>query len=231
MIPLKDDNPSRIVPVVTYTVLGLCVVAFLLQLTLGERNQALVYALGFIPSVLFGISTLPPQLEVVPPVFTMFTAMFLHGSILHIASNMLYLWIFADNVEERLGHVGFAVFYLVCGVCAALAQALPDPASQVPMIGASGAISGVLGAYVLLYPRASVLVLVPVGFILTTVRLPAVVVLGLWFLLQLLSSVMSPQGGGGVAFFAHIGGFVAGMALIYVFPGGRSARRVRDRGR
>jgi membrane associated rhomboid family serine protease len=229
MIPLRDENPSRITPLVTYAVFGACIVAFLWQLSLGERMQAAVYSLGLIPAVLFGVVDLPPPLQVVPPVATIFTSMFLHGSLLHIGSNMLYLWIFADNIEEVLGHGRFVLFYLLCGVAAAMAQALPDPASQVPMIGASGAISGVLGAYLVLFPTARVLVLVPIGFVLTTARLPAVIVLGLWFALQLLSSVLAPPGeGGGVAFGAHIGGFVAGMGLIWLFP--RRDRR-RSRGR
>jgi membrane associated rhomboid family serine protease len=218
MIPLRDDNPSRITPWVTYAVFGACLLVYLWQLSLGPRLQGAVYSFGLIPAVLFGQVGLPPELELIPPLASVFTSMFMHGSVLHIASNMLYLWIFADNIEDTLGHARFALFYLLCGVAAALAQALPDPASQIPMIGASGAISGVLGAYLILFPRANVLVLVPLGFILTTVRLPAMVVLGLWFALQLVSSAMAPPGSGGVAFGAHIGGFVAGMVLIHLFP-------------
>src|SRR5688500_16733624 len=138
--------------------------------------------------------------------------MFLHGGWMHLIGNMLYLWIFGDNVEDAMGHGRFIVFYLLCGVAAAMAQAIPDPQSVVPMVGASGAISGVLGAYLLLYPHARILVLIPLGIIMQTVRLPAGVVLLIWFGLQFLSSMMaSGSGGGGVAFRAHIGGFVAGV--------------------
>jgi membrane associated rhomboid family serine protease len=134
---------------------------------------------------------------------------------------MLYLWIFGDNIEDRMGRWRFLLFYLACGIAAVLAQALPEPEARVPMIGASGAISGVLGAYLLLFPRARVLVLVPFGFILKAIQLPAVWVLGLWFFVQLLSSLMAPAGEGGVAFRAHLGGFVAGLAFTPLFLAGR----------
>jgi membrane associated rhomboid family serine protease len=143
--------------------------------------------------------------------------MFMHGGWMHLIGNMLYLWIFGDNVEDSMGHARFLVFYLLCGIAAVLAQALPDPSSIVPMVGASGAISGVLGAYLLLYPLARVLVVIPLGFILQTMRIPAGIVLLLWFGLQLLSNAMQSAGQGGVAFRAHIGGFVAGMILIPLF--------------
>jgi len=142
--------------------------------------------------------------------------MFMHGGWMHLLGNMLYMWIFADNVEDSMGHGRFVVFYLLCGIAAALAQALPDPSSQVPMVGASGAISGVLGAYLLLYPHARVLVIVPIGFAYAT-RLPASIVLALWFGLQLLNELVAPPGAAGVAFRAHLGGFVAGVALIPLF--------------
>jgi len=170
-----------------------------------------------VPAVLFGHAELPPQVVMVPPAASVFTSMFLHGGWMHLIGNMLFLWIFADNVEASMGHLRFAVFYLLCGVAAVLAQALPDPGSEVPMIGASGAISGVLGAYLLLHPHARVLVLIPLGVFSQLVRLPAAMVLGLWFVLQLVSSLLTPSGQGGVAFGAHIGGFVAGAALIPLF--------------
>lgn len=218
MIPLKDDNPSSITPFVSFTLIGLCVLVFLWQATLGpERGQAAVYALGVIPAVLISDLTLPPHIELVSPWVTIFTSMFMHGGWMHLIGNMLYLWIFGDNVEDSMGHFRFMIFYLLCGVAAVFAQALPDPTSQIPMVGASGAISGVLGAYLLLYPHARVLVLIPLGFVMQTVRLPAGWVLALWFGLQLLSNLMSTGAGGGVAFRAHIGGFVAGMILIPLF--------------
>jgi membrane associated rhomboid family serine protease len=156
---------------------------------------------------------------------TVFTSMFMHGGWMHLIGNMLYLWVFGDNVEDSMGHGRFVVFYLLCGVAAVLAQALPDPSSTIPMVGASGAISGVLGAYLLLYPHARVLVAIPLGFFLHTMRIPAGLVLVLWFGLQLLSNVMAQPGQGGVAFRAHIGGFIAGMILIPIFK----QRRVRLR--
>ncbi len=218
MIPLYDDNPARLPPIVTVTFLASCVLVFLWQISLGTAGyQRVVYALGVIPVVLFGNAELPPGLALVPPVVTPFTSMFLHGGFMHLAGNMLYLWIFGNNVEDAMGHLRFVIFYLVCGLAAALGQALIDPGSQIPMIGASGAISGVLGAYLLLYPHARVLVLVPLGFYAHMVRLPAGWVLLLWFGFQLLSSALADPARGGVAWFAHVGGFVAGMALIPLF--------------
>jgi membrane associated rhomboid family serine protease len=143
--------------------------------------------------------------------------MFLHGGWMHLIGNMLYLWIFGNNVEDAMGHVRFPIFYLLCGIAAALAQGFYDPNSAVPMIGASGAIGGVLGGYLLLYPRARVLVLIPLGFFTQLIRIPALAVLGFWFVLQFIQSALSSGEGGGVAYWAHIGGFVAGMVLILVF--------------
>lgn len=222
LIPLKDDNPTHVTPVISYGIIGLCVLVFLWQISLGANQQAAVYALGLIPAVLVGGASLPPDLAIVPPLATVFTSMFLHGGWLHLIGNMLYMWIFADNVEASMGHGRFLVFYFVCGIVAAMAQALPAPGSETPMIGASDAISGVLGAYLLLHPRAHVLALVPLGFFSQIMRLPALLVLGLWFLLQLISELAAPEGAG-VAFRAHIGGFIAGMLLIPLFK----QRRVR----
>jgi len=217
MIPLHDDNPTTIKPVVTVGFIAACVLVFFWQLSLGPEMQRAVYQFGTVPAVLFGSRTLPPELAVVPAWVTVFTSMFMHGGWMHLIGNMLYLWIFGNNVEDAMGHLRFVVFYVVCGVAAVFAHALPASDSTVPMIGASGAISGVLGAYLLLYPHARVLVAIPFGFIIHTVRLPAGWVLGFWFLFQLLSSALSQGQEGGVAFGAHIGGFVAGMALIPFF--------------
>lgn len=216
MIPLSDDNPSELRPMVTIVLIVSCALVFLWQLSLGSSGEEAVYSLGLIPSVLFGIDRLPEDLARIPPVATILTSMFMHGGWMHLLGNMLYLWIFGDNVEDAMGHGRFLLFYILCGVAAALAQAVPDPQSTVPMIGASGAISGVLGAYLLLYPHARVLVVVPLGFIMQTMRLPAGIVLALWFGLQFLSNLMS-QTQGGVAFRAHIGGFIAGMVLVGLF--------------
>lgn len=218
MFPIHDDNPVRITPYVTYTTIGLCVAVFLWQIGQDPRQaQAIVYGLGLVPAVFFGDRTLPPELAMVPAELTLVTSMFLHGGFMHLLGNMLYLWIFGNNIEDAMGHGRFIVFYLLCGTAAALAQGLPNPDSTIPMIGASGAISGVLGAYLLLYPRARVMVAIPFGFFIHTVYVPAMVVLGLWFLIQIVSSVNTNPEQGGVAWFAHIGGFVAGLALIPLF--------------
>lgn len=225
MIPIRDDNPVYRTPVVTYALIGLCVLVFLAQLTLGKGGvERMFYAFGLIPAVLTGRAALAPGLEVVPPAATIVTSMFVHAGFFHLAGNLLYLWIFADNVEDRLGRWRFAVFYLVCGTGAAIAQVLPDAGSRIPMIGASGAISGVLGAYLVMYPHARVLVALPIVLVLQIVRLRAVTVLGFWFLLQLLSSLMATSGEGGVAFRAHLGGFVTGLAVLPLF------RRAGQRG-
>ena len=218
MIPLRDDNPTSITPFVTYAFIAACVLAFLWQMSLGDKGfEAAVLALGVTPAILLGDARLPPELYLVPPVATVFSSMFLHGGFMHLAGNMLYLWIFGNNIEDSMGHVRFVIFYLLCGVAAVLAQAWPNPDSTIPMIGASGAISGVLGAYLLLFPRAHVLVLIPLGVFTRLVPLPAMFVLGFWFVLQLINSALADGAQGGVAFGAHIGGFVAGMVLIPLF--------------
>lgn len=217
MIPLRDHNPIGGRPWVTFLLIGLCVLVFLWQLSLGDAGgRQAVYALGAIPAVLLEGAQLPPEIAIVPPSLTVVTSMFLHGGWMHLIGNMLYLWIFGDNIEDSMGHVRFTVFYLLAGTAAVFAQSLPAPMSEVPMIGASGAISGVLGAYLLLHPHARVTVLIPLGFIMQTARLPAVWVLGFYFVFNLVSSLMA-QGGGGVAFRAHLGGFLAGMLLIPLF--------------
>jgi membrane associated rhomboid family serine protease len=224
LIPLRDDNPVSRTPAVTWLLLGACVLVFLWQVSLPPpARQAAIYALGFIPAVVLQDARLPDELALVPGTATLLTSMFMHGGWMHLIGNMLYLWIFADNVEDRLGHGRFVAFYLLSGVAAAFAQALPDPGSTIPMVGASGAISGVLGAYLLLYPRAHVLVLIPLGVFSRIVPVPALLVLGLWFALQLVSSLGAPEGGG-VAFRAHAGGFLAGMLLLALLGGMRRRR-------
>ncbi len=218
MIPLQDDNPTEITPVVTVTFIVMCVLVFLYEVSLPpQAGEIFVYMYGAIPAVVFGNAQLPPELISLPAYGTLISSMFLHGGWMHLIGNMLYLWIFGNNIEDVMGHVKFVIFYVTCGVLAALSHAMIDPQSEIPMVGASGAIAGVLGAYLLLYPHARVLVLVPYGFI-GTFHIPAVIVLGLWFVMQLLSGGMSlGHQGGGVAFFAHIGGFIAGMVLIGLF--------------
>ncbi len=216
MIPLHDDNPTDLAPVVTIASIVACVLVFLYQISLpAGQDNSFAFQYGAIAALLFGQTNLPDTVVTIPPYATLFTSMFLHGGWMHLIGNMLYLWVFGNNIEDVMGHAKYALFYLTCGVLAALSQALTDPASTVPMIGASGAISGVLGAYLLLFPRARVLVLIP-GLGITKVA--AGFVLGMWFVMQLFSGGMSlGNKGGGVAFFAHIGGFLAGMALIGLF--------------
>jgi membrane associated rhomboid family serine protease len=220
MLPLSDHNPRRTVPVVTVLLIAVNVLMFFWEISLGPRLERQLIAISFIPKRFW----LPGYL--LPNIATMFVSMFLHGGFLHIASNMLYLWIFGDNIEDRLGHFRYLLFYLLCGVVAALAHAFANPNSAMPAIGASGAIAGVLGGYLILYPHARVTTLIPIFFFITIREIPAILVLGLWFVLQLFSGVGSlgvpaAQDVGGVAYFAHIGGFVAGMILIFVFGGKR----------
>lgn len=216
MLPLNDDNPTDGTPVVTVMFIIACCFVFLYQSALlPGPGEAFVYRYGAIPAVVLGHAALPPEIAAMPAFSTMLTSMFLHGSWMHLIGNMLYLWIFGNNIEDVMGHAKFVVFYVLCGVLAALSHAWTDPSSTIPMVGASGAISGVLGAYLLLFPHARVLLLAPVVG-MTTV--PAGVVLGFWFAMQLLSGSTSlGSQGGGVAFFAHIGGFIAGMGLIGFF--------------
>ncbi len=218
MIPLYDDNPTARPPVVTVGLIAACTLVFFWELSGGpQAMRAKTLALGLVPAVLTGEARLPPGLELVPAWMTVFTSMFLHGGWMHLIGNMLYLWIFGNNVEDAMGHGRFVLFYLTCGVAAAAAQTIQDPGSTIPMIGASGAISGVLGAYAVLYPHARVIVLIPLGWFTRLEALPAALVLGLWFVFQLLSAMLSDPGRGGVAFLAHVGGFVAGLLLVRLF--------------
>ena len=212
MIPLKDDNPTSRKPIVTYFLISVCVLIFLTQLgTQSYKTGQLFYSFGLIPSVLMGHNQLPLDLYAVPAFITIFTSMFMHGGFMHLIGNMLYMWIFADNIEDNLGSYKFLIFYLLAGVGAAMTQVLMDTQSQVPMVGASGAIGGVLGAYLINHPNAKVLVLIPFGFFSQLIKIRALYVLGFWFILQFISS------GGGVAYAAHIGGFVSGIILILFF--------------
>lgn len=214
MIPLKDDTPAALKPYVTLSLIAACGLVFLWQQTLDAATERrVVVALGAIPAVLLTNARLPADLAWVPRFASPFTSMFLHGGWMHLLGNMLYLWIFGDNVEDALGHVRYLIFYFACGTVAIFAQALSNPASPYPIIGASAAISGVLGAYLMLYPRAKVLTLVLLPFFFTTLRLPAMLLLLLWFAAQLLSDLALGHGGSSVAFRAHIGGFLAGMLL------------------
>lgn len=210
MIPLRDINPRRRFPLVTLTLVLLNVAVFVYELLLPSESalDSLAFAWGLVP---YQLTQLDPR-----AFLSIFTSMFIHGGFMHLLGNMLYLWIFGDNIESALGSLRFLVFYLLCGVGAAAGQVLVDPLSRIPMVGASGAISGVMGAYLLLYPRAEVETLLFLGYFVRLVRMPALVVLGMWILLQLFSGLaaLGMDASGGVAWFAHIGGFIAGLVLV-----------------
>ena len=216
MIPISDDNPARLRPVVTWGIILACALAFVWELSLGREMDAALLVFGFTPASFF-TNYQPAGVGQVPAALTIFTSMFLHGSVLHIAGNMLYLWIFGNNVEDAMGHARYLVFYLVSGVAAAMTLGLMDPSAQVPLVGASGAISGVLAAYVLLFPRARVTVIVPLGFIFLPFRITAIWVVGFWFILQLLNAGATQADEPGVAWWAHVGGFIAGLVLTPFF--------------
>jgi hypothetical protein len=228
VIPLRDTIPRRTVPFVTRLLLVANVAAFVLELMQGERLEAFVNTFAFVPARLFR-PDLFPGWTTGASVVTIFTAMFLHGGFLHLAGNMLFLWIFADNVEDALGHGRFLLFYLVCGAGATLVQAFLAPASTIPNLGASGAIAGVLGAYFVLYPRARVVTVVPLFVLFPLVEIPAGLYLLGWFLMQFWmgSSQLATTGRGGaeqggVAFWAHVGGFVLGVAWALLFRAKRA---------
>ena len=247
MFPLKADVPSRVFPAVAVALIAVNVIVYLFEFFLwfgpstagrhslgGWLYEQFVVEFGLIPCRVGDIC--PPRLETAlsgapPPVVTVFTSMFVHGSLLHVGGNMLYLWIFGGPVEGVLGHGRFTLFYFVCGVVAATAQFLQDPGSAAPMVGASGAIAGSLGAYLVLYPNSRVWTLVIFGFFARLVPVPALVVLGFWVVLQFANTLFTFARGdaGGVAFFAHIGGFVAGLALVPLFRPPRVRRRGRWR--
>jgi membrane associated rhomboid family serine protease len=214
MIPLRDDNPTRTVSFITFLLIALNGLAFYFELSLPTpaRREAFFADFALVPAAV----THAPSPETYRSVFT---SMFLHGSWLHLLGNMLFLWIFGNNIEDSVGHFKYVFFYLACGIAAAATQVAIAPDSKVPMIGASGAISGVLGAYLLLFPRARVLVLIPIWIFIRFIYVPAWLMLILWFGLQLLSgtATLGRVQGGGVAFWAHIGGFVAGMILVPLF--------------
>ena len=226
MIPLRDDTPSRTAPVMTIGLIVANVLVFLYELSLGTHLQGFLMASAFVPGRTFGPGPGHPQ------IVNALLSMFLHGGFLHIAGNMLFLWIFGDNVEDHLGHLRFLVFYLLCGFTATYSHALASYGSAVPSVGASGAIAGVLGAYLFLFPRARITTLVFLGFFVTTVRIPAIVYLPIWFLMQFVSGVASLDAttsvqAGGVAWFAHVGGFIAGPLLYLALGGRRTPRRPR----
>ena len=232
MIPLRDANPVRRTPIVTIALIVACVVAFAYQLGLGSESSIRDHFLrfGLVPAELLAAWDRGQILG--DETLAIFSSMFLHANLIHLVGNLIYLWIFGNNIEDRLGRIPFLLFYLGGGVAAAAAQIAIDPSSEVPMVGASGAISAVLGAYVVLFPGARILSLVFLGFFYQLIEVPALIVLVLWFLLQLvdgLGSLGLAGAEGGVAFFAHIGGFVAGflVGLLLRAAGGGQERRRR----
>ncbi len=217
--PLFDENATGRRPFIVWLIIAACVAIFFWQQSLDEVAARLaLYQLGFVPTIVFKGDTLPAEMIIVPSWATIFTSMFLHGGWLHLGGNMLYLWIFGDNVEEAMGRGRFIVFYCLCGLIAALSQGLIDPSSPIPMVGASGAIAGVLGAYLVLHPKAAVRCLVIIIVFFRFINLPAWLVLGGWIGLQFAAAPQAFSGdGGGVAYMAHIGGFIAGLVLVPLF--------------
>ncbi|HLO26934.1 MAG TPA: rhomboid family intramembrane serine protease [Geobacteraceae bacterium] len=244
MIPLKDYNRTRTVPWVTIALIALNVAVFVKDRLTGHYEPVLLQTGEKIITINQFVGGLSERLALVPahivahPAFawpTIFASMFLHGNWLHLGSNMLYLWIFGNNIEDTLGRVRFILFYFACGCAAAGAQVMSDPVSTIPMVGASGAVAGILGAYLLLFPRARILTLIPFFIFFTTVELPAFLIIGYWALIQFLNAYWLGGGGllrgGGVAYFAHVGGFVAGVMLILLYggrQGGRGRRMFRN---
>jgi rhomboid family protein len=217
LIPISDDNPVEHAPFMTWGLIALCIGVYVWEVSLGERSMdAALNVLGFTPATLNHTIPAPSMVLGIPAFATIFIAMFLHGGLLHLAGNMLYLWIFGNNIEEAMGHIRFILFYFACGVAAAMAMVIADPNSQLPMVGASGAISGVLGAYVLLYPRARVHVIIPLGIIFYPLWIRAIWVVGVWFATQLVMAAFTDPTQPGTAFWAHVGGFVGGLVLTPV---------------
>lgn len=247
LIPIHDENPTRSLSWLTLALIALNVIAFIMEPSFGSppaprdaasaeafcRTTTFFYRWGTVPreitsgnQVPFPIEGCPSGIEVGDKsiYLSLLTSMFLHGGFLHIAGNMLFLWVFGNNIEDRLGRFKYLIFYLVCGVAASLAHIYTNTQSVVPSIGASGAVAGLLGAYLVLFPHARITTIVPLFFFLQVVRLPAVVVLGLWFVYQFFIGAAQQIGEAGVAWMAHVGGFVTGLILIIPF-GGRGRRR------
>jgi len=212
MIPYKDDNPTTTVPYVTISIIALNILVFIFQIASPSGMKDIAYTYGAIPHNILSFEKAQP----VHPMLTLFSSMFMHGGLFHLGGNMLYLWIFGNNIEDRLGHVRFIIFYLFCGIVAAYSHAITNPESTLPMVGASGAVSGILGAYLLLFPKAHIYTIVFFGFLITTLKVPALIVIGFWAIIQFINGLLSTGigKGGGVAWFAHIGGFLIGLVTI-----------------
>lgn len=232
MFPLRDENPTVRKPYFTILFMAICILVFLVQISGGEEAaQNFIYRYGLIPSRFISNDYLPYSTNEVSPYLTLISSMFLHGGWMHLIGNMVFLWIFGNNIEDILGHGRFIVFYILCGLLAALAQMISEPGSEIPMIGASGAVSGVMGAYIVLFPRAKILTLIFLGFFITTMRISAGWFLGIWFAMQSVNALGSVGGTGGVAFWAHVGGFIAGIVLLFLLkPKGQRLLNPRRKG-
>lgn len=221
LLPLYDENPTNSFPLFNFFLIAVNVLIFFWEISIGPQAlQQVIANYGFVPKNLTDAVTAGRLMD--PAYITIFTSMFLHGGFVHIFGNMLYLWIFGNNVEDRFGHIRYLLFYIFAGIAGVLGQTLIDPYSTIPGIGASGAIAGVLGGYLLMFPKARVVTIIPIFFFLQLIRLPAVIVLGFWIFVQFISGVASitqaPQQVGGVAWFAHIGGFLGGVLLTLLLP-------------
>jgi membrane associated rhomboid family serine protease len=221
MIPLGDDpGPRRLTPVVTIVLLLINVAVFVYEMSLGDGIERLFRSAGVTPLEFTRGQDLPPPAPLGIIYTTLLTSMFLHGGLLHIGSNMLYLWVFGDNVEDRMGHGRFLLFYLLCGLVASAVHIFFNAGSQIPSVGASGAIAGVLAGYLILFPRASIRTLLILGIFITMTRVPALLLIGFWFVTQVFSGIASlgvTEQTAGVAFWAHVGGFLAGLVLVFFF--------------
>jgi len=220
MIPLKDDIPARRFPVVNISLIGVNIAVFLFEWASGPHINQLIMRFGFVPARFSSMYSWD-YLDI-SRYTTIFTSLFLHGSLFHVLANMWVLWIFGDNVEDCMGRLRYLIFFFLCGIASVVAQALSNPDSTLPLVGASGAISGVLGAYFLTYPRARILTLVPIFILFYLIDLPAFIFLGLWFFIQFVSGYASMMAkdaatGGGIAWWAHVGGFGAGVVLVHLF--------------
>ncbi len=216
MIPIRDAIRSKNFPAINVMIIGINVLAFLWELSQGSNLQEAFYLYGIVP-LRYSSPELSAHFTEFQQLLPFLTSMFLHGGFLHILGNMWFLYVFGDNIEDRLGHIRYLIFYLFCGIASGLIHLYTNWGSKIPTIGASGAISGVMGAYLLLYPRSKILTLIPIFFFFQFIEIPAFIFLGYWLLIQLFSASLTPKNVGGVAFWAHIGGFVAGLIFIKVF--------------
>lgn len=230
MIPIRDRNPSGVFPIITVSIIALNVLVFFFELSLGHRLDEVLFQYGVVPLKIFSPADIPDT-TVVNTYFPFLTYMFFHGGFIHLIGNMWYLWIFGDNVEDALGRIKFILFYLICGIGSAAVHVYFNKQSGFPCIGASGAIAGVLGAYMVTFPRARVLVIIPLFIVWQMAELPAIVVLGFWFIIQFFigAASISAAQSGGVAWWAHIGGFVLGIILIKILPKSRYHCSYRER--